>query len=124
VVLSYPIGITVGRKASRNLYILSNVTLPSVRLPSLRSVGTLTILECEAIIDVDMPALEIVEDQLSIYGSPNLLTLHSLPSLEMTSSVFENPQLPQCEVDAIAERIGISCVSLCSGNDEQATCDP
>jgi hypothetical protein len=34
-----------------------------------------------------------------------------------------NTNLPQCEVDAIITRVGSSCGGLCTGNDENATCN-
>jgi hypothetical protein len=41
--------------------------------------------------------------------------------IDLTAGIQGNASLPQCEVDALAEGRGGTCVD-CTGNDVQATC--
>ncbi len=97
----------------------------SIRLPALRTVNQLSVYGCPGVTEVDLDALETVGYSIAFVGNENLATVHGLPSLMSVqyASFSSNPMLPQCEVDAILERLGLSCGLLCQGNDEQATCN-
>ncbi len=72
--------------------------------------------------------LEIDLSSLSRAGSVNITTNEALTTRDMSQftsadsvAIASNPNLPQCEVDALAARIG-GCES-CTQNDLEATCD-
>ncbi len=94
----------------------------SLRLPALESVGgRFSINNNGPLTSIQMDALTTVGELLIIANS-SLVTLNGLPSLtEGLLGVRANPELPQCEVDAIADRVG-GC-SSCTGNDRQAVCE-
>lgn len=113
------------RAVGEDLLFLGLTSAESIQLPSLESVGgRLTITENPSLTSVQLDSLESVTEQLVIGGNDNLLTLNELPSLENLGGflVTANPKLPQCEVDAIAERVGVDCYP-CSGNDTAAICN-
>ncbi len=101
------------------------IALPAVtdvELPSLESVGGAVNISVDPqLASIDLGSLETVET-LQISNNDELARLNTSPTLQPGSLwISENPKLPQCEVDAIAERTGASCV--CSGNDATATCN-
>jgi hypothetical protein len=135
-----------GLEQVSNLSFESDDNLSSIALPALRSTGGLSVTSLssaefielpllqsvtgsvlvngnEALTSIEMDSLESI-GTLSVGSNPNLLTLNGLPSLSEAERLFiiENPKLPQCEVDAIAERTEALC-SPCTDNDGGAMCD-
>ncbi len=82
----------------------------------------------DILISANPAVLEINLSSLSRAGSVNITTNEALTALDMSQftgadsvAIAGNPNLPQCEVDTIAARIG-GCES-CTQNNLEATCD-
>lgn len=99
--------------------------LTVLRLPALDTADTgVMITTCSLLQSVELNALKSVTQELNISMNNELLKLNGLPKLKSvpTLRVLLNPKLPQCEVDAIATRLGSATTCTCVGNDSSATC--
>lgn len=105
-----------------DLEVLSSLT--SVELPSLATIGAyLTVTVCPLLPELRLDKLESVGQALNVSADGALTTVHAFPALLSVGQLqfTSDPKLPQCEVDALATRLGVKC--MCSGNDTQATCN-
>ena len=98
------------------------VALGSVQrilLPQLTSVGEDCDINGTSATEIDLDALEHVGANMRIFSNPDLQTLNELPSLVEAGSleIAMNESFPQCEADAIAARLNLSC-PLCTGNSD------
>jgi hypothetical protein len=96
--------------------------LEIIRLPALQTVGDVIVTLNDALVSIELNGLE----QATYFGidsNPNLVTLNGLPALTELSSMIiqKNPKLPQCEVDELADRFGLSCSLTCNGNGSETT---
>jgi hypothetical protein len=99
------------------LVILSLGSVQRIALPQLTKVGVNVEINSTAATEIDLDALEHVNGNLRISANQNLPTLHELPSLldAVSLQVDMNPNLPQCEAEAIAARLNLMCL-MCTGN--------
>jgi hypothetical protein len=99
--------------------------LQVLSLPALETADTgVMITACSVLPRFDLRALQTVGNELNVSLNDALLTLGGLPALTSAVSLrmVDNPMLPQCEVDAIAARLGSGTHCTCSANDTNATC--
>jgi len=110
---------------SGDLQLISLPKAKTIVAPKLENVaGSFKIVSCGSLSEVQMDALATV-DKLVIGENRELLTVHELPSLVSVRrdvSIEGNTRLPQCEADAIFQRIGKRCSSACLGNDAAGSC--
>jgi hypothetical protein len=112
------------REASGYLDLEVLAKLTSLELPSLETVGAqLTVTVCPLLPSLHFDKLESVGQLLNVSGDSVLTTVNGFPSLKSVGRLqFTNDaKLPQCEIDAIASRLAVTC--KCSGNDSAATCN-
>lgn len=109
-----------------NLTSLSSLVLASCgptrfTAERLLTIGTLTITTNANLETISLPVLETVQ-YLTIAQNDVLVDIGSFDALESGAglTITANPQLPQCAVDSIAERIGCG---TCSDNNVEAVCD-
>lgn len=102
-----------------SLYVVGLGSVQRIRLPKLTTVGEDCDINSTFATEIDLDALERVGTNLRISSNPKLTTLNELPSLVEAQSleIAKNDELPQCEVDAIAARLGLEC-DLCAENSE------
>jgi len=114
--------VLAGLKAVERLELDTLDSTTRIQLPSLETANYIGI-ENHDLLSLEMDALTSVSRDLVIGANPNLETLNGLPSLMSVGgnlSIVNNLKLPQCEVDAIAVRLG-GC-QACTGNDAMAVC--
>lgn len=125
-------GLATIREVTGSLQVIATGNLTSIELPVLKVIdGTnipaglepLLFLSLPDVVSIRLPLLQTVGGNVNISLNPSLMSIEmdSLESVD-TLQIGNNPMLPQCEVDAIVERVGASC-SVCVGNDEAAVCD-
>ena len=80
---------------------------------------------------VPLAAIETNDGSLFLAFNAKLKDISGLAKLAPLNageviSIHDNPKLPQCQVDALATRLGGACTdddgTPCSGNDTHATC--
>ena len=96
------------------LEVSDSAALTSLRgLDSLRSLGRLAVFRNPALTSlVGLEGVATITTSADIYDNATLTSLHGLSALTSTSalSVRGNPALPQCEVDWLATRVGLSAI--------------
>lgn len=111
---------TVGAHFSLNTLL----GVEKINLSALKTVGgALDIVACSLVPSLKLDKLESVGGQFHIALNDGLTSLNGLPALGSVDGlrISNNPKLPQCEVDAVATRLGVGC-SSCTGNDTKAIC--
>jgi len=99
------------KEVGDDLLLLSLGSAERISLPKLTTVaGNLDISGTPAT-EIDLDALEHVQENVRISSNSKLPTLNELPSLLEAQSleIYANDKLPQCEVDAIATRLNVTC---------------
>ena len=117
------IGLTALSKVSGQVDLEVLASLSSIDLSSLRSVGgALSITFCPLLPELHLDKLQSVGELLNVSSNDALGTVNQLPALKSVGKLqfTSDPKLPQCEVSAIATRLGASC--SCGGLDTNTTC--
>jgi hypothetical protein len=129
--LSSLVGLEGLRRVDGSLLLGINTGLVNLRgLDSLREVGgTLGITSCQTLTDLGgLENVATIGSILSLITNAELQSLGALDNLTSASAmgVTGNPRLPQCQVDALAARLGLECGAVvgtsCGSNDDTATC--
>jgi hypothetical protein len=99
-----------------------NDSLAAPGLAHLMHAASLEVARCPAILELDLLALSDVTSGIDVRNNAGLLHLR-LPALHQADmGVFDNPHLPECEVEALfAAMLGDHHES---GNDGTAVCGP
>lgn len=105
----------------QSLTVAGNPNLDDLRFPNLISAGDVIVTSNQRLATLDLSSLSTV-NTLSIAENEALRSIGSLEALVEVQAlnITMNPELPQCSVDAIAERL--ECV-VCGDNAQDATCD-
>jgi hypothetical protein len=98
-------------------------SLHAIHFPSLETAGLIAIVSDHDLTDIDLPSLKAVTSYIRLNGNDALTSLGGFASLQSAPDLYiaMNPRLPQCQVDALASRVGARCVS-CGQNDPNGTC--
>lgn len=132
-----------GLRRVTGTFVLIDVATPLDGLAGLEHVGFLLVQSVDHSA-FSLPALATIgpsrdgsDGGLKIFDNPSLsaLDLGALATIDAgasgTINVFNNPQLPQCEVDQLLERTTSTCRAdagveppqpVCTGNDTDGTC--
>jgi hypothetical protein len=99
------------KEVGGDLGLLSLDSAERISLPKLTTVGGDLDIGGTPATEIDLDALEHVQGNITISSNSNLPTLNELPSLLEAQSleIYANEKLPQCEVDAIATRLNVTC---------------
>ncbi len=105
-----------------SLSVSANDALMDVTLPALSTADYLLITTHPLLLAISVPNLLTVKGGLTV-ASNDVLTSLNLDALTNVGALYiaGNPQYPQCEVDALASRLNVTC--SCGGNDATAVCN-
>ena len=98
-------------------------SIHAIHLPSLETAGLIWIELAPDLTVIDLPVLKTVTSYVRLRKNDSLTGLSGFAALQSAHDLYVtmNPKLPQCQVDALAARLGISCTS-CDQNDPTGIC--